>query len=126
LPESPLINHEGRRLLKERLELTFGGFHAFKLPQPRRSVMLHRLPFALGAVKGHARQRLTTRQVNLLFGLTLPRSSVAEQKKQAAKLYGETRQVLLRRIVAGTLVHADETPIYNAGQTRFCLGVLQF
>jgi hypothetical protein len=64
-------------------------------------------------------QSVTTRQANRLFGLTLPRSSVAGQKKQAAKLYEETRQVLLRRIVAGTLVHADETPIVTQGKRAF-------
>ena len=47
-------------------------------------------------------QRVTTRHVNRLFGLTLPRSSVGEQKRLAARLYEETRQTLLRKIVEGT------------------------
>ena len=64
-------------------------------------------------------QRVTTRQVNRLFGLTLPRSSVAEQKKAAANLYKESRQILLRSILAGTLVHADETPIVTQGKRAF-------
>lgn len=56
-------------------------------------------------------QLVATRHANRLFSLTLPRSSVAEQKKMAAKFYEETRQMLLRRIVEGVLVHVDETPI---------------
>jgi len=64
-------------------------------------------------------QRVTTRQVNRLFGFTLARSSVAEQKKMAARLYEESRQILLRRIAAGTLVHADETPIVTQGKRAF-------
>ena len=64
-------------------------------------------------------QRVTTRQANRLFGLTLPRSSVAEQKSMAARQYEESRQILLRRIVAGTLVHADETPIVTQGKRAF-------
>jgi hypothetical protein len=40
-------------------------------------------------------QRVTTRHVNRLFDLTLPRSSVAEQKRMAANLYKETREILL-------------------------------
>ena len=56
-------------------------------------------------------QRVTTRHANRLFDLTLPRSSVAEQKKMAANRYEETRQILLRRIMDGPLVHADETPV---------------
>jgi len=64
-------------------------------------------------------QRVTTRQVNRLFGLTLARSSVGEQKRAAARLYEETRQTLLRRIVEGTLVHADETPIVVQGKRGY-------
>jgi predicted RecB family nuclease len=64
-------------------------------------------------------QRVTTRHANRLFGLTLPRSSVAEQKKMAASLYEETRQIQLRRIIEGTLVHADETPIVTQGKRAF-------
>ena len=64
-------------------------------------------------------QRVTMRQVNRLFGLTLPRSSVGEQKKAAASLYEETRHTLLRKIVEGTLVHADETPIVIRGKRGY-------
>ena len=64
-------------------------------------------------------QRVATRHANRLFDLTLPRSSVAEQKKMAAKLYEETRQILLQRIMKGTLVHADETPITTQGKRAY-------
>jgi hypothetical protein len=64
-------------------------------------------------------QRVVTLQTNRLFGFTLPRSSVAEQKKMAARLYEESRQILLRRIIAGTLVHADETPIVTQGKRAY-------
>ena len=64
-------------------------------------------------------QRVATHQANRLFGLTLPRSSVAEQKSMAARQYEESWQILLRRIIAGTLVHADETPIVTQGKRAF-------
>jgi len=64
-------------------------------------------------------QRVATRQANRLFGLTLPRSSVAEQKTMVARQYEESRQILLRRIIAGTLVHVDETPIVTQGKRAF-------
>ena len=64
-------------------------------------------------------QRVTTRHVNRLFGLSLPRSSVAEQKKIAARLYEEIRKILLRRIVEGALVNVDETPIVTQGKRAF-------
>jgi predicted RecB family nuclease len=64
-------------------------------------------------------QLVATRQANRLFGLTLPRSSVAEQKSRAARRYEETRQGLFRRITEGTLVHADETPIVTEGKRSF-------
>ena len=41
-------------------------------------------------------QRVTTRHVNRLFGLTQPRSSVGERKKVAGELSQETRQMLLQ------------------------------
>jgi transposase-like protein len=44
---------------------------------------------------------------------------VGEQKKVAARLYQETRQMLLRRIVEGTLVHVDETPIVTQGKRGY-------
>ena len=64
-------------------------------------------------------QRVTTRQVNRLFGLTLPRSSVGEQKSAAARYYEETRQALLQKIVEAALVHADETPIVIQGKRGY-------
>jgi len=44
---------------------------------------------------------------------------VGGQKRAAARLYEETRQTLLRRIVEGTLVHADETPIVVQGKRGY-------
>jgi hypothetical protein len=64
-------------------------------------------------------QRVTTLHANRLFDLALPRSSVAQQKKMAAKRYEETRQILLRRIMDGPLVHADETPIVTQGKRAY-------
>jgi len=64
-------------------------------------------------------QRVVTQHANRLFGLTLPRSSVAEQKAMAARRYADTRQELLRRIIAGRLVHVDETPIVTKGKRAY-------
>jgi hypothetical protein len=40
-------------------------------------------------------------------------------EKDSGSLYEETRQILLRQIIAGTLVHADETPIVTQGKRAF-------
>jgi predicted RecB family nuclease len=64
-------------------------------------------------------QRVVTQQVNRLFGLSLPRSSVGEQKTMAARRYVSTRDALLAKIVAGQLVHVDETPIVTKGKRAY-------
>ena len=64
-------------------------------------------------------QRVATRNVNRLFELSLPRSSVGEQKRMASKYYADARQRLLRQIVEGKLVHCDETPISTLGKRAF-------
>jgi predicted RecB family nuclease len=61
-------------------------------------------------------QRVVTQQVNRLFGLSLARSLVGEQKAMAARRYASTRDALLAKIVTGQLVHVDETPIVTKGK----------
>ncbi len=64
-------------------------------------------------------QRVATLHANRLFELSMPRSSVGEQKRMMATFYEETRQLLLRRIVEGKVVHVDETPISTQGKRTF-------
>jgi len=70
-------------------------------------------------------QRVVVQQVKRLFGLSLPRSSVGEQKAMAARRSWATGDALLAKIVAGQLVQVDETPIVTKGKRGVCLGVLQ-
>jgi len=64
-------------------------------------------------------QRTTTRNLNRLFHMSIPRSSACEQKRRASQYYADARQRLLKQIVDGPLIHVDETPISTSGKRSF-------
>jgi hypothetical protein len=49
--------------------------------------------------------------INQLFSLPLHRNAVIKQKTRAAEIYQVTYEGILRRILSGRLIHADETKI---------------
>jgi predicted RecB family nuclease len=54
-------------------------------------------------------QRTVLRSMNKLYGCNLARSTLNEFKTKAAEYYLDTKRKLLKRIVHGDLIHADET-----------------
>jgi predicted RecB family nuclease len=56
-------------------------------------------------------QMTTAQNINRLFGLKIGNSTVNAFKASAAEYYAETRRGILKRMVEGNLMHADETTI---------------
>lgn len=56
-------------------------------------------------------QTAIDRSLNQLFDMNLSSGVVAGQKSLASKIYEETYEKILSRIVAGNFIHADETKI---------------
>lgn len=57
--------------------------------------------------------------VNLVFGIQLSRGRVNKFKESAAAFYQGTFETLLKSIVSGHLVHADETKVNLGGQVGY-------
>jgi predicted RecB family nuclease len=57
--------------------------------------------------------------INRLFGCRLVRSSLNEFKIKASKLYSNTKAEILDRIIAGKLIHADETSANIKGRPAY-------
>jgi len=64
-------------------------------------------------------QRAVARSLNALFGFRLSAMSVNSVKISSARQYQDTYQNILDRIVAGTLVHADETKVTVGGESQY-------
>jgi predicted RecB family nuclease len=56
-------------------------------------------------------QGTVARSLNQLFDLRLHRNAVNKQKERAAAIYRDTYEGILKRILAGGLIHADETKV---------------
>jgi predicted RecB family nuclease len=56
-------------------------------------------------------QGTVARSLNQLFALQLHRNAVNKQKTRAAEIYKSTYEGILRRILSGRLIHADETKV---------------
>ncbi len=57
--------------------------------------------------------------INRLFGCRLTRSSLNVLKIRASRLYSDTKAEILNRIIAGTVIHADETSANIKGQLAY-------
>jgi predicted RecB family nuclease len=64
-------------------------------------------------------QHAVGRNLGSLFGLPMSANSVNCIKISAAKQYDTTYNNILRRIVAGPVVHADETQVVIKGEARY-------
>jgi predicted RecB family nuclease len=69
-------------------------------------------------------QRTVMQSVNRLFGFNLADHTVHILKARAAGVYTHTRQAILKRMLAGPLIHADETQIRLKGQKAAYVWVL--
>ena len=64
--------------------------------------------------RGAARKLLTQ-----FFGLELPRESIGRLNRTAAKFYEATYKKILRSIITGNLIHADETKVILNGRFAY-------
>jgi Transposase IS66 family/RNase_H superfamily len=56
-------------------------------------------------------QTTVDNSLNQLFGLNIPKSTAMRQKEVGGKIYSVTYETILKQIVSGSLIHADETRI---------------
>jgi predicted RecB family nuclease len=63
--------------------------------------------------------QVVAKSLNRLFGLNLSTCSCKWFKAQSAEYYAETQRQILRRIIGGTLVHADETHFRVLGKLAY-------
>ena len=64
-------------------------------------------------------QHAVARTVGALFGLRMSATSINCIKISTAKQYETTYRSILQRVVAGPLVHADETQVMIKGEARY-------
>lgn len=64
-------------------------------------------------------QTIITRGLNQLFNFDISTGSVSRQKYLAADLYKDCYDLILKRILNGKLIHADETKAIILGQEAF-------
>ena len=64
-------------------------------------------------------QTVVARNLAKLFGIGLNNCTLKNLKALAAEFYAETRQAILKSILSGTLVHADETHASIGGKTAY-------
>jgi hypothetical protein len=63
--------------------------------------------------------RVVDRSLSDLFGMRLPRTVVNRLKSRAAKIYSETCDAMLVKLVGGNVLHVDETPISLEGVQEY-------
>jgi len=63
--------------------------------------------------------RTTAEILKRIFGLKLNTGSIASFKTQISEFYNQTHQQILKRIVSGELVHADETHVNIKGKRAY-------
>lgn len=67
----------------------------------------------------HIPQRVAAQSLNRLFGFDLKATGVTCIKTRAAESYEETQQGILKKLIAGNLLHVDETKAIVKGKTAF-------
>ena len=63
--------------------------------------------------------RIASQSLSRLFGLTLDPGTFSFLKEEMADYYRQTQQQILKRIVSGDLIHADETPANIKGNRAY-------
>jgi len=67
----------------------------------------------------HVSQNTVTKNLNLFFNFRLERNTVKRQKSRGAEIYKGTYEGILKKIVHGNLIHADETKVSVEGDDAF-------
>jgi transposase-like protein len=63
--------------------------------------------------------RVVDRSLTDLFGMRLPRTVVNRLKSRAAKIYSQTCDAMLVKLIGGDVLHVDETPISLDGVREY-------
>jgi predicted RecB family nuclease len=77
------------------------------------SYIIHQL------IDSHTPQTTITKELNLFFNFRLERYTVKRQKARGAEIYKGTYEEILKKIVHGSLIHADETKVSIGGKEAF-------
>jgi Transposase IS66 family. len=77
------------------------------------SYIIHQL------IDSHAPQTTITKNLNLFLNFRLERHTVKRQKARGAEIYKGTYEGILKKIVHGSLIHADETKVSIEGKDAF-------
>lgn len=64
-------------------------------------------------------QRSVTQSLNQLFGFDLSTNAIPNQKRISSGLYKDTYDGIFKKIISGSLIHADETRIDLIGKSAF-------
>ncbi len=70
-------------------------------------------------VDSHVSQIIVTKNLNLFFNFRLERNVVKRQKTRASEIYKCTYEKILKTIVNGKLLHADETKVSIGGKNAY-------
>jgi predicted RecB family nuclease len=70
-------------------------------------------------IDSHVSQNVVTKNLNLFFNFRLERNIVKRQKARGAEIYKGTYEGILKKIVNGNLIHADETKVSIEGEEAF-------
>lgn len=75
--------------------------------------------FAYQIIELRLSEQLVIEHMNKLFGLQLGAGVASYLKRRIAKIYKSTYEELISKIIAGKLIHADETKISVGGKDAF-------
>jgi hypothetical protein len=70
-------------------------------------------------IDSHVSQGIVTKNLNLFFNFRLERNLIKRQKSRGAEIYKGTYEGILKKIVHGNLIHADETKVSIEGEGAF-------
>jgi predicted RecB family nuclease len=89
------------------------------LPRQKRIGAGLRAYVVFSVIELRISQRAVARMMGTLFGFNMTPTAVNSIKIDAAQHYEETYRSILRQIVAGPLVHADETQVMVKGRNHY-------
>ena len=112
-----VVKHVFRVYRCQQCRIDFGVQDRFRLFRQFGWNLVAYLLFQMVELNIH--QRTVARHFNRLFSFDLSKSSLNNIKERVAGYYAETKQKVLEHIVAGNLVHADETRANIKGKTGF-------
>jgi predicted RecB family nuclease len=78
-----------------------------------RAYIIHQI------IDSQVSQITVTQNLNLFFNFRLERNTVKRQKSRASEIYKSTYEGILKKIVHGRLIHADETKVSVGGKGAY-------